>query len=329
MREGVTIVNPEATYIDEDVAVGSDTVIEPGVSLLGATRVGRSCTLRSGSSITDSTLGYRVTVRQNCVIASSEIASDVVLGPFAHLRDGAIIEEEARIGNFVEVKKSRVGRGSKALHLTYLGDATLGDKVNVGAGTVTCNYDGEKKSPTHIEPGVFVGSGTMLVAPLRVGRNSYIAAGSTITEDVPQDSLALGRARQIVKEGWARKREPIKPAVTIIVREVGAVTVLDVGGRLTLGEPVTRLNQALRSAFDSGVLNLLINLAKLVYIDSAGMGALVSALKTSQASGKRLKLSAIPQKVRVLLETANLDRVFEIHPDEAQALASLGEKPPA
>ena len=329
MREGVTIVDPEATYIDADVAVGSDTVIEPGVSLQGATRLGRSCTVRSGSTIIDSVLGYRVTVRQNCVIASSEIASDAVIGPFAHLRDGAIIDAEARIGNFVEVKKSRVGRGSKALHLTYLGDATLGDRVNVGAGTVTCNYDGEKKNPTFIEPGVFVGSGTMLVAPLRVGRNSYVAAGSTITEDVPPDSLVIGRARQTVKEGWARKREQLKPAVTILVRAVGAVMVLDVGGRLTLGEPVTQLNQALRSAFESGSQNLLVNLAKLVYIDSAGMGVLVSALKTSQAAGKRLKLSAIPQKVRVLLETANLDRVFEIHPDEAQALASFGKKPPA
>jgi len=326
MREGVTIVNPEATTIDEDVAVGADTVIEPGVSLLGATRIGRACTLRSGSTITDSVLGYRVTVRPNCVITACEIGSDVVLGPFAHLRDGAVIEQDARIGNFVEVKKSRVGRGTKALHLTYLGDATLGEKVNVGAGTVTCNYDGEKKSQTHIENGVFVGSGSMLVAPVRVGRNSYVAAGSTITEDVPPDSLAIGRARQSVKEGWARKHEQVKPAVTIVVRELGAVTVFDVGGRLTLGEPVTQLNKALRSAFETGVQNILMNLAKLVYLDSAGMGALVSALKASQAGGKRLKLSAIPPKVRVLLETSNLDRVFEIHPDEAQALASFGEK---
>ncbi|MGH6629816.1 MAG: STAS domain-containing protein, partial [Burkholderiales bacterium] len=264
-----------------------------------------------------------------CHLEEADIGRSCRIGPYARLRPGARLAEDVHVGNFVEVKASTIGAGSKANHLAYIGDSEVGRNVNVGAGTITCNYDGEKKSPTHIEPGVFVGSGTMLVAPLRVGRNSYIAAGSTITEDVPQDSLALGRARQIVKEGWARKREPIKPAVTIIVREVGAVTVLDVGGRLTLGEPVTRLNQALRSAFDSGVLNLLINLAKLVYIDSAGMGALVSALKTSQASGKRLKLSAIPQKVRVLLETANLDRVFEIHPDEAQALASLGEKPPA
>jgi bifunctional UDP-N-acetylglucosamine pyrophosphorylase/glucosamine-1-phosphate N-acetyltransferase len=329
MREGVTIVNPEATYIDEDVEVGSDTVIEPGVSLLGSTRVGRGCTLRSGSTISDSALGYRVTVRQNCVIASSEIASDVVIGPFAHLRDGAVLEPEARIGNFVEVKKSRVGRGSKALHLTYLGDAVLGDNVNVGAGTVTCNYDGEKKNPTHIEARVFVGSGSMLVAPVRVGRNSYVAAGSTITEDVPPDSLVIGRARQTVKEGWSRKREQLKPAVTIMVREAGAVVVFDVGGRLTLGEPVTQLHQALRPVLESGAPNLLLNLEKLVYIDSAGMGALVSTLKASQAAGRRLKLSAIPQKVRVLLETANLDRVFEIYPDEAKALASFGEGLPA
>ena len=326
MRDGVTIVNPECTYIDDQVEVGRDTVIEPGVSLLGTTRVGSACALRPYSTIIDSVLGDRVAVRPYCMIRACEIRADVILGPFAHLRDGAVIEQNARIGNFVEVKKSRVGRGTKASHLSYLGDAVLGEEVNVGAGTVTCNYDGEKKNPTHIEDGVFVGSGSMLVAPVRVGRNSYVAAGSTITEDVPPDSLAIGRARQSVKEGWARKHEQVKPAVTIVVRELGAVTVFDVGGRLTLGEPVTQLNKALRSAFETGVQNILMNLAKLVYLDSAGMGALVSALKASQAGGKRLKLSAIPPKVRVLLETANLDRVFEIHPDEAEALASFGEK---
>jgi len=207
MREGVTIVGPEITYVDQDVEVAPDTVIEPGVSLLGRTRVGRDCLLRSYSTITDSTLAERVTVRPCCVITGCEIASDVVLGPFAHLRDGAVIEQAARIGNFVEVKKSRVGRGTKSLHLTYLGDATLGENVNVGAGTVTCNYDGEKKNPTVIEDGVFIGSGTMLVAPVRVGKGSYVAAGSTITEDVPPESLAVGRARQTNKEGWVRQRK--------------------------------------------------------------------------------------------------------------------------
>jgi bifunctional UDP-N-acetylglucosamine pyrophosphorylase/glucosamine-1-phosphate N-acetyltransferase len=207
MRGGVTIVNPEATYIDADVAVGRDTVIEPGVSLLGRTRVGCACTLRPCSTLTDAVLGDRVTVRPYCLITASEIASDVVVGPFAHIRDGAVIEQDARIGSFVEVKKSRVGRGTKSMHLAYIGDATLGEKANIGAGTVTCNYDGEKKNPTIIEDGVFIGSGSMLVAPVRIGRGSYVAAGSTITEDVPPESLALGRARQVNKEGWVRERK--------------------------------------------------------------------------------------------------------------------------
>jgi bifunctional UDP-N-acetylglucosamine pyrophosphorylase/glucosamine-1-phosphate N-acetyltransferase len=210
MREGVTIIDPQATYIDDTVEVGQDSVIEPGVSLLGATRVGRNCLLRPYSTITDSMLGDNVTVRPNCVVSGGQIASGVILGPFAHLREGAVIAQDARIGNFVEVKKSQVGRGSKAQHLTYLGDATLGEKVNVGAGTITCNYDGETKSPTLIEDGAFIGSGTMLVAPVRVGRNSYVAAGSTITDDVPAESLALGRARQINKESWARGRAKVK-----------------------------------------------------------------------------------------------------------------------
>ena len=206
MRDGVTVVNPEVTYIDDAVTVGCDTVIEPGVSLLGETRVGRDCRLGPYSTITDSEIGDRVTVRANSVIATSAVAADVTIGPFAHLRDGAVVESGARIGNFVEVKKSRIGRGSKASHLTYLGDADLGEGVNIGAGTVTCNYDGVRKNPTSIGDGSFIGSGTMLVAPVRVGRGSYVAAGSTITENVPEDSLALGRARQVVKEGWAKKK---------------------------------------------------------------------------------------------------------------------------
>ena len=210
MRDGVTIVDPHATYIDGTVEVGLETVIEPGVSLLGSTRVGRNCLLRPYSTITDSTLDDNVTVRQNCVVSGSKIACGVILGPFAHLRDGAVIAQDAQVGNFVEVKKSWVGRGSKARHLTYLGDATLGEKVNVGAGTVTCNYDGEKKNATQIEDGAFIGSGTMLVAPVRVGRNSYVAAGSTITDEVPPESLALARARQINKVGWARQRAKVK-----------------------------------------------------------------------------------------------------------------------
>jgi bifunctional UDP-N-acetylglucosamine pyrophosphorylase / glucosamine-1-phosphate N-acetyltransferase len=212
MRDGVTLVNPEVTYIDDAVTVGCDTVIEPGVSLLGETRVGRDCRLGAYSTITDSEIGDRVIVRPCSVIMSSAVGADAMVGPFAHLRPGAILEENSRIGNFVEVKKSRIGRGSKASHLTYLGDADLGEGVNIGAGTVTCNYDGKNKNPTSIGEGAFIGSGTMLVAPVRVGRGSYVAAGSTITEDVPPDSLALGRARQVIKEGWVKKKgePPVK-----------------------------------------------------------------------------------------------------------------------
>jgi bifunctional UDP-N-acetylglucosamine pyrophosphorylase/glucosamine-1-phosphate N-acetyltransferase len=206
MREGVTVVNPEATYIDAEVEAGRDTVIEPGVSLLGRTRLGRDCHIQTYCTITDSQLADRVTVRPCSVIANSEIASGVTIGPFAHLRDGAVIEENARIGNYVEVKKSRVGRATKALHLTYLGDATLGENANIGAGTVTCNYDGVKKNPTVIEDGVFIGSGNMLVAPVRIGKGSYTAAGSTISEDVPPDSLAIARSRQVTKEGWVKAK---------------------------------------------------------------------------------------------------------------------------
>ncbi|MGH9454449.1 MAG: bifunctional UDP-N-acetylglucosamine diphosphorylase/glucosamine-1-phosphate N-acetyltransferase GlmU, partial [Terriglobia bacterium] len=204
MRAGVTIVNPDITMIDEEVEVGRDSVIEPGVSLLGRTRIGRDCVVESWSIVTGSLLGDRVTIKPFSIVTGCELANDSSAGPFAHLRDGAVVEENARIGNFVEIKKSRIGRGSKSLHLTYIGDATVGEKVNIGAGTVTCNYDGEKKHPTVIEDGVFIGSGSMLVAPVRIGKGSYVAAGSTITEDVPPESLALGRGRQVNKEGWAK-----------------------------------------------------------------------------------------------------------------------------
>jgi bifunctional UDP-N-acetylglucosamine pyrophosphorylase/glucosamine-1-phosphate N-acetyltransferase len=325
MRDGVTIVNPECTYIDDSVEVGRDTVIEPGVSLLGTTRVGSACALRPYSTIIDSVLADRVTVRPYCMIRACEIRADVILGPFAHLRDGAVIEQNARIGNFVEVKKSRVGRGTKASHLSYLGDAVLGEEVNVGAGTVTCNYDGERKNPTHIEDGVFVGSGSMLVAPVRIGKGSYVAAGSTITEDVPPDSLALGRARQTNKEGWARTRGRGKPSAGITVREVGRVTVFSVSGRITLGDPATQLGQKIRQALEGGRRQLVVNLADVVYIDSAGMGTLVDATMAARKSGGQLKLASIPRKVRDLLEATNLFRVLEVHPDEAAALASFSE----
>ncbi|MGH9450512.1 MAG: bifunctional UDP-N-acetylglucosamine diphosphorylase/glucosamine-1-phosphate N-acetyltransferase GlmU [Terriglobia bacterium] len=206
MRDGVTIVDSGCTVIDDGVVAGRDTRIEAGAQLLGRTRLGRDCVVQPYALITDSTLGDEVTVRPFSVVNACEVASGAVIGPFAHLRDGASIGPEARIGNFVEIKKSSVGRGSKALHLSYLGDSTLGERVNVGAGTVTCNYDGERKNRTLVEDDVFIGSGSMLVAPLRVGHGSYVAAGSTLTEDVPPESLAVGRARQVNKEGWVRER---------------------------------------------------------------------------------------------------------------------------
>ena len=205
MKEGVTLTDPEATYIDEDVVIGPDTVIDQGVSLRGRTRLGSGCRLEPYSTITDSILADGVTVRQSCVITDSEVGAGVAIGPFAHLRMGAVIEADARVGNFVEIKKSTIGPGAKAQHLTYLGDATVGARANIGAGTITCNYDGENKHPTTIEDEVFIGSGNMLVAPVRIGKGSYTAAGSTITEDVPPDSLAIGRGRQVNKQGWARE----------------------------------------------------------------------------------------------------------------------------
>jgi bifunctional UDP-N-acetylglucosamine pyrophosphorylase/glucosamine-1-phosphate N-acetyltransferase len=207
MKEGVTLTDPQATYIDEDVVIGPDTVIEPGVSLRGQTRLGSGCRIGPYSTITDSNLGDGVTVRQSCVITNSQIDEGTAVGPFAHLRMGAVIGAGAKIGNFVEVKKSTIGQGTKAQHLTYLGDATVGARANIGAGTITCNYDGEKKNPTIIEDEVFIGSGNMLVAPVRIGKGSYTAAGSTITQDVPPESLAIERGSQVNKEGWVRRRK--------------------------------------------------------------------------------------------------------------------------
>lgn len=323
MREGVTIVDPQSTYIDAGVAVGRDTVVEPGVSLLGATTIGQACTIRRWSTLTDAILGDRVTVRQSSVITASQIAAGATIGPFAHLRDGALIEEGARIGNFVEVKKSRVGRGSKSLHLTYLGDASLGEKVNIGAGTVTCNYDGETKHPTTINDGVFVGSGSMLVAPLRIGKGAYIAAGSTITEDVPGEALAFGRARQVNKEGWARTRETAKPSIHVVVRGLGEITIFDISGRLTVGDPIIQLREEVRPLVDAGRDKIILNLSKLTYVDSAGLGALVGLLKATREVGGQLRLCELTSKVSALIETASLDKTFETYPDEAAALATF------
>jgi len=211
MDQGVTILFPETCVIDNDVEVGADTVIEPGVQLRGTTRVGSDTRIASYSVILSCEIGDNVLVQTGCVLEHSMIRARASLGPYSHLRPGCEVCEDAHIGNFVELKKTRVGKGSKANHLTYLGDTEVGEKVNVGAGTITCNYDGVNKHKTVIEDGVFVGSDSILIAPIRIGKGAYVAAATTVTEDVPPDSLALGRARQIVKEGWAKeKRETAK-----------------------------------------------------------------------------------------------------------------------
>lgn len=192
MLSGVTIVDPATTYIHQDVEVGPDSVIQPQVIIEGASRVGSGCTIQSWTRMKNVEIGDNVTVRNSCVIEDSTIREGATVGPFARLRGGADIGEKAGIGNFVEVKKSKIGRGTKASHLTYLGDATLGERVNVGAGTVTCNYDGVRKNETIIEDDVKIGSDTMLVAPVRVGRGSVTGAGSVVTKDVPPDSLVAG-----------------------------------------------------------------------------------------------------------------------------------------
>ena len=206
MDDGVTIYLPETVLIDGEVEVGSDSVIEPGVQLLGKTRIGPHCRIQSGSVLTDAALEHHVLVRQHSVITASLLSAGAIVGPFAHLREGTELRAGARVGNFVEVKKSVLGEGVKAMHLTYIGDATVGRESNIGAGTITCNYDGVKKNPTSIGERVFVGSDSALVAPVRVGDGAYIAAGSTLTEDVPADALAIARGRQVNKAGWAAER---------------------------------------------------------------------------------------------------------------------------
>jgi bifunctional UDP-N-acetylglucosamine pyrophosphorylase/glucosamine-1-phosphate N-acetyltransferase len=206
MDDGVTIQLPETVLIDPEVSAGEDTVIEPGVQLLGKTKIGARCTIRTGSVLSDAILGDDVTVEPHCVVAQSRLDDRVIIGPFARLRPDNHVKAGARIGNFVELKKSTIGEGTKAMHLSYLGDAKIGAKSNIGAGTITCNYDGFHKYPTSIGNKVFIGSDTALVAPVRLGDGAYVAAGSTITENVPADGLGIARGRQVNKPGWASKK---------------------------------------------------------------------------------------------------------------------------
>jgi bifunctional UDP-N-acetylglucosamine pyrophosphorylase/glucosamine-1-phosphate N-acetyltransferase len=207
MAAGVTIVDPATTYIDPDVEVGPDTVIHPGVVIQGHSRIGSACELHAYVRLVDSELANNVTINSFCLIVGSRVANGAAIGPFAHLRPASDVGPGAKVGNFVELKKTTLGPGSKANHLSYLGDATIGADVNVGAGTITCNYDGRKKHHTVIEDGAFIGSDSQLIAPVRIGKGAYVGAGSSITEDVPDGALGIGRGRQANVEGWVERKK--------------------------------------------------------------------------------------------------------------------------
>ncbi len=222
MASGVTLVDPAATYIDPDVEIGPDTVIHPGVIIEGRTRVGAACEIQAYVRIADTEIGDNVTVKSFSFITGARIDTGASVGPFAHLRPETIVGEGAKIGNFVELKKTTLGAHSKASHLSYLGDATIGTDVNVGAGTITCNYDGKHKHKTVIEDGAFIGSDSQLIAPVRVGKGAYVAAGSSITEDVPPGALGIARGRQAVVDGWVeRKKQSTAEKTTTSRKDAG------------------------------------------------------------------------------------------------------------
>lgn len=206
MYEGVTIIDPDNAYIGGDVKIGRDSVIFPNVHIEGRTEIGENCIIEPSVVIRNCRIGNGVTIKAGSVMSDSIVHDAVAVGPMAHLRPGTELMDHVKIGNFVETKKTVVGEGSKASHLTYLGDTTIGKGVNVGCGTITCNYDGVKKHRTVIEDDVFVGSDVQFVAPVVVGRNSLIAAGTTVTKDVPPDSLAIARTPQVNKEGWVKEK---------------------------------------------------------------------------------------------------------------------------
>jgi bifunctional UDP-N-acetylglucosamine pyrophosphorylase / glucosamine-1-phosphate N-acetyltransferase len=212
MAAGVTIEDPATAYIDGDVTIGPDTILHPGVSLEGQTTIGSGCEIHSGVRIVDSHVGDRVTILNHCVITNARVADEVTVGPFAHVRNEADLRTGSRVGNFVELKKTVLGAGSKSMHLAYLGDATIGANVNIGAGTITCNYDGVNKNQTVIEDGAFIGSDSQLIAPITVGRDAYIGTGTTVRENVPAGALAVSAGRQRNIDGWvdAKKRRKMK-----------------------------------------------------------------------------------------------------------------------
>jgi bifunctional UDP-N-acetylglucosamine pyrophosphorylase/glucosamine-1-phosphate N-acetyltransferase len=206
MFAGVTLEDAATTYIDVQVTIGADTIIGPGVVLQGTTTIGEGCRIHAGSRITNSTIGSRVTVLDHSVIADSRVDAGARIGPMAHIRPESEVAENAHVGNFVELKKTKLGKGSKANHLAYLGDATIGERANIGAGTITCNYDGQAKHPTIIDDGAFIGSDSQLIAPVRIGAGAYVAAGSSITKDVPAEALGIARGRQQNIPDWAAAR---------------------------------------------------------------------------------------------------------------------------
>ena len=212
MVEGVTILDPAATYVDDTVAVGADTVIYPGAVLEGATAIGAECVVGQGCHVSGSRIGDRVTLRPYCVLSDAVVEADAQLGPFCHLRPQSHVGAGAKIGNFVELKKSKIGRGAKVPHLSYVGDTTVGDNANIGAGAITCNYDGVDKHETVIGAGAFVGTNSSLVAPVTIGAGAYVGAGSVITKSVPAGALAVARARQEMREGWAARKKKTRKA---------------------------------------------------------------------------------------------------------------------
>ncbi len=212
MEAGVTLRDPATTWIDHDVEIGQDTVLYPNVTLEGRTTIGEDCVIHAQTRLTNSELGPHVVVQDGCVVKDARLEDGVTIGPFAHLRPGTVLRKGAKVGNFVEMKKAELGEGSKANHLSYLGDARIGRGVNIGAGTITCNYDGVRKHETVIGDDVFVGSDSQFIAPVTVGRGAMIAAGSTVTQDVPPDALAVARALQVNRPGWAARRRALMAA---------------------------------------------------------------------------------------------------------------------
>jgi bifunctional UDP-N-acetylglucosamine pyrophosphorylase / glucosamine-1-phosphate N-acetyltransferase len=232
---GVTMIDPTSVWIDATVTIGKDTVLYPNVTLEGTTVIGEDCVLRSYIRLTDCTVGNGVEILDHCVFTDSRIEDDARMGPFVHLRPGVVVRKKAKVGNFVEMKKTDLGEGSKANHLSYLGDTTIGKGVNIGAGTITCNYDGVRKYQTVIGDGVFLGSDTQLIAPVTVGAGAIIAAGTTVTEDVPADALVIGRVPQVNRAGWASRRRALQAGVD---RETKSTRPTPQASRLTKERPV-------------------------------------------------------------------------------------------